>query len=123
MSILNKFYDYTIQGNMGFKLAFRDVVVSVACHIPADSYDETMKDNGLVGQNIDYTTSPNELLAFTFNGNNVELAIFNQKTHEYLTGKYCSDYAGYDEYSEILYGFSPFELVDILARVRDNNSI
>lgn len=123
MRMLDKFYDYTIQKNAGFKLTFGDIVVSVACHNPVDSYDETMRDNGLVGRNIDYATNPNELFAFTFNGNNVELAIFNQKTHEYLTGKYCSNYAGYDECDKILYGFSPFELVDILVRVKDDNSI
>ena len=118
--ILDKFYDYTIDRNRGFKLAFGDIVVSVVSHIPCDSYEQTMKGNGIVGNNIDFMTDPKDLISFTFGSNNVELMIFNQKTGENLTGKYCFDLNGFDNYEEILYGFTPFELVDILVRVKED---
>lgn len=118
MRILDKFYDYTIDRNQGFKLAFGDIIVSVVSHIPCDSYEETMVGNGISGSNISFNTDPKDLIAFTFGSNNVELSIFNQKTDEVLTGKYCADLSGYDDYEEILYGFTPFELVDILVKVK-----
>ena len=120
MKILDKFYDYTIQENMGFKLAFGDIIVSVVSHIPQDSYEETMKGNGISGNNISFITKPKDLIAFTFGSNNVELEIFNQKTEENVTEKYCFDFNGFDEYEGILYGFTPFELVDILVRVKED---
>lgn len=67
--ILDKFYDYTIDRNQGFKLAFGDIVVSIASHIPCDSYKETMEDNGIAGEGIDYMTNPKDLIAFTFGSN------------------------------------------------------
>lgn len=118
MRILDKFYDYTIDRNQGFKLAFGDIIVSVVSHIPCDSYEKTMMGNGIAGRNISFNTDPKDLIAFTFESNNVELSIFNQKTDEVLTGKYCADLSGYDDYEEILYGFTPFELVDILVKVK-----
>lgn len=120
MKILDKFYDYTIDRNKSFKLAFGDIVVSVASHIPCESYEETMKGNGIAGHNIDFMTDPKDLIAFTFGSNNVELVIFNQMTDEILTGKYCSEMNGYDEYEGILYGSTPFDLVDILVKVKSD---
>lgn len=49
--LLDKFYDYTIQDNSGFKIAIGDLVVSVACHNYIDAYDE-MNGNGIAGSNI-----------------------------------------------------------------------
>ena len=112
MKILDKFLDYTIQGNIGFKLAFGDIIVSIISHIPQESYEETMK-----GDNISFMT---DLTLFTFGSNNVELEIFNQKTGENVTEKYCFDFDGFNEYKGILYGFTPFELVDILVRVKED---
>lgn len=63
--LLDKFYDYTIQDNSGFKIAIGDLVVSVACHNYLDAYDE-MNRNGIAGSDISIEKMPSDLMAFTF---------------------------------------------------------
>lgn len=114
-NLLDKFYDYTIQGNSGFKIAIGDLVVSVACHNHLDAYDE-MNGNGIAGSNINIEKMPSDLMAFTFDGNNTEVAVFNQKTGEYVTNEF-TDLA--DDYDNIAYGVIPSELIEILVNVKN----
>lgn len=113
--LLDKFYDYTIQDNSSFKIAIGDLVVSVACHNYLDAYDE-MNGNGIVGSNISIEKMPSDLMAFTFYGNNTEVAVFNQKTGEYVTDEF-TDLA--DDYDNIAYGVSSLELIEILVNVKN----
>lgn len=115
MKLLNRFDAYTIQSNSEFKVAFGDIVVSVSCHNYLDAY-KAMEGNGIVGQNIDFSKMPRDLMLLTFNANNVEIYIFNQETDECLSAYFCDNA---DDYDGIIYGATPVELVDILIRVRD----
>lgn len=113
--IYNKFNDYTLQGNMGFKIAIGNLVVSVACHDFLDAYAD-MENKGIVKKSIDFTTMPKSLPIFTFYSNNTEVAIFDKTTGEYLTDKFVTDA---DIYVDVAYGISPIELIDILIKVRE----
>lgn len=113
--IYNKFSDYTIQGNMGFKIAIGNLVVSVACHDFLDAYAD-MENKGIVKKSIDFTTMPKSLPIFTFYSNNTEVAIFDKTNGEYLTDKFVADA---DIYADVAYGVSPVELIDILIKVRE----
>lgn len=55
-------------------------------------------------------------MAFTFYGNNTEVAVFNQKTGEYVTNEF-TDLA--DDYDNIAYGVSSLELIEILVNVKN----
>lgn len=113
--LLNKFYNYTIQDNSGFKIAIGDLVVSVACHNYLDAYNK-MNENGIAGSDISIEKMPSDLMAFTFDGNNTEVAVFNQKTGEYVTDEF-TDLA--DDYDNIAYGVSSLELIEILVNVKN----
>lgn len=90
-------------------------MVSVACHNHLDAYDK-MNGNGIAGSNISIEKMPSNLMAFTFDGNNTEVAVFNQKTGEYVTNEF-TDLA--DDYDNIAYGVIPSELIEILVNVKN----
>lgn len=112
--LLDKFYDYTIQDNSCFKIAIGDLVVSVACHNYLDAYNK-MNENGIACSDI-IEKMPSDLIAFTFDGNNTEVVVFNQKTGKYVTDEF-TDLA--NDYDNIAYGVSPLELIEILVNVKN----
>ena len=59
---------------------------------------------------------PSDLIAFTFDGNNTEVVVFNQKTGKYVTDEF-TDLA--NDYDNIAYGVSPLELIEILVNVKN----
>ena len=75
-----------------------------------------MNGNGIAGSNISIEKMPSDLMAFTFDGNNTEVAVFNQKTGEYVTNEF-TDLA--DDYDNIAYGVIPSELIEILVNVKN----
>ena len=115
MKLLDKFNDYTMSFNEGFKLAFGNILVSVACHNQLDALCE-MKDseNGIVGKSINLVKTASDLMAFTFGGDNTEVAIIDLETDEYITSKFTNLA---DDYYNIAYGVTPKQLVDILLEV------
>ena len=118
---LDKFYDYTVNNNSAFKIAFGDVIVSISVRNALDANSKMMEDgNGLIGRNMSFLDDPNSHSYFTFESDNMELKIFHQNTMEDFTEKYCGDMPGYDEFYKVVYDVTPFELVDILVRVRND---
>ena len=75
-----------------------------------------MNGNGIAGSNINIEKMPSDLMAFTFDGNNTEVAVFNQKTGEYVTNEF-TDLA--DDYDNIAYGVIPSELIEIFVNVKN----
>lgn len=112
--LLDKFDDYTIQDNMGFKIVIGNLVVSVACHNYMNAYSN-MEGNGIVEKDLDYSKMPRDLMVFTFCTDNTEVVVFDKKTGEYLTDKFIDT----DDYDNIAYGVSPLELIDILVKVKE----
>lgn len=112
MKLLDKFDEFTVQDNSGFKIAFGDIVVSVACHNYLDAFT-SMQGNGLVGSNLKWNETPRDLMCLTFN--NAEVCVFNQKTDENITELFTDDY---DEYSGCGW-VEPIRLVDILVKVKE----
>jgi hypothetical protein len=117
MKMLDEFYDYTTQGNEGFKIRFGNILVSVCCHNQLDAMSKMESEqNGIVGKNIDYSKMASGMMALTFISNNTEVAIIDLYTEEYVTDTFTT-FA--DDYSNIAYGITPFELVNILVKVKD----
>ncbi len=114
MKVIDKFNDFTVQDNMGFKIAFGDIVVSVCSHNYLDAM-LSMEGNGLAGRNIDYSNSPRNMMALTFD--NAEICIFNQQTDETITELFI-DNNNYDAYSGCGW-ISPDSFVDVLVKVRE----
>lgn len=112
MRLLDKFDEFTVQDNSGFKVAFGDIVVSVVCHNHLDAFN-SMQGNGLVGKNIDWSKMPRDLMCLTFH--NAEVCVFNQKTDENITEQFVEDYSEYDGCGWI----NPMQLVDVLVKVKE----
>lgn len=74
-----------------------------------------MDGNGIAGSNLSIGKEPRDLLAFTFYGINTEVAVFNQKTGEYITNKFTN----LADDDNIAYGVSPSELIEILVKVKN----
>ena len=118
---LDKFYDYTVNDNSAFKVALGDVIVSISVRNALEANSKMMEDeNGLIGKNMSFLDDPNSHSYFTFESDNMELKIFNQYTWEDFTEKYCGDMPGYNDFYKVVYDVTPFELVDILVRVRND---
>ena len=114
--LLDRFDDYTIHENIGFKIKIGRLVVNVVCHNYLDAYAKMeIENNGVVGRNIDFSKIPRNFQAFTFCGDNAEVVVFDQDTGKYVTDKFIEA----DEHDNIAYGVSPMELIDVLVKVRD----
>ena len=118
MNMLDTFYDYTIQGNEGFKIKFGNILVSLCCHNQLDAMSKMESDqNGIVGKNINYSKMASDMMAFTFISNNTEVAVIDLETGEYITDTFTT--FAYD-YNNIAYGVTPEELVNILVKVKEH---
>lgn len=117
MKMLDKFDDYTVQGNLGFKIKIGKYIVSVVCHNHLDGFSKMEEEqNGICGRNIDFSKMPSDLMAFTFCSHNVEVVVFDSETDKSVT----SEFTGLsDSYDDIAYGVTPIELIDILIKVKD----
>lgn len=111
-NMLDKFYNFTVQNNSGFKIAYGDIVISICTHNYLDSFS-AMEGNGICGDKAkDLSLMPKDIPLLTFN--NAEVCIFNQRTGENLNKKIiCPDADDYEEYID------PEMFIDILIKVRD----
>jgi len=116
--MVSKLFDYTCNCNKGFKIAFGDVIVSLVCRNYLDAYSEMEKENIQNYETLDIHEMPCDLQYFTFKSNNNILAVYNQKTDEYLTKQFVDGIAQNEECDALAYGVTPIQLVEILVRVK-----
>jgi len=106
--MIEKFKNFTCQGNSGFKVAFTNgYIVSVAW---TDHNGDESFENGEI-------VEPFKMPAFTFNME--DLAIFKDGCNGFVTGDFCEnmDDINYDPYQDIVIYVTPEQVAKIMAKV------
>jgi len=105
--LIEKFKNFTCQGNSGFKVAFSNgYIVSVA--FTDHNLSETFDDNGNM---ID----PAKKAAFTFD--TADLAIFKDDGNGFVTGDFCEGMDNYDPYDNLVIYVTPEQVAGIMQKV------